>query len=294
MFVFLLWFKEASIGLIRNFWWNSVAFLMSLVCLVAFSISFVSGTTAEYFSSKLNQRLEIQVDIADGHMNYNEMKNQLMEDKRISEVKFISKEDAQNRMIEEMGNDAKVLDIFNGKNIFPAQFIVKVHKAENIEDVAKKIDGLDYSEKVLYGKEYIDKMLTVTEKVKKIGYYVTIGGSIFAVLLVMWVIRMNIEQRKDEIGIKQLIGSSSLTIRMPFILEALLLMGTSSIAAYYLFAKLYGEFVSYINQELPMSSLALLKVGTVQESLILPLFGLALAIGLFGSIFSTNKHLKRV
>lgn len=294
MFIFLLWFKEAFLGLVKNFWWNSVAFLMSLVCLLAFSLAFVSGNTAEYFSTKLNERLEIQVDIAEGYTVYNDYKNALLENSEVSEITFISKTEAEQRMIEEMGEDSTVLEIFNGENIFPAQFIVKVHDAKDIEVVAKKIEKLNFADNVLYGKEYIDTLLNITSKVKKAGYYVTIGGAVFVIFLVMWVIRMNIEQRKEEIGIKQLIGSSFFTIRMPFVLEALLLMGAASTATYYIFSSLYKEFVTYINQELPMSSLALIDISLVQDNLMAPLFGLALLLGLFGSVFATNRHLKRV
>lgn len=292
MFVFLLWIKEAFTGIIRNFWWNSVAVLMSLICLLFFSISYISGSTAEHFSERLNQRLEIQVDIADNNTNYSEIKEEVLEDNRISNIEFVSKDDAQRNMIKEMGKDSDVLKIFNGENIFPAQFIIKVKNPEDIESVANKLSKSPYFEKVLYGKEYIDKLLQITDKIKKVGYYITVAGAIFVVLLVVWVIRMNIEQRKDEISIKQLIGASSITIRMPFLIESLLLMWISGIAAYYIFSKLYTTFISYVTNELPMSSLTFLDVSTVQSQVTLPLFGLAGIIGLLGSIVATTKHLK--
>jgi len=292
MFVFLLWIKEAFTGIIRNFWWNSVAVLMSLICLLFFSISYISGNTAEHFSERLNQRLEIQVDISDNNTNYGEIKEEVLEDNRISNIEFVSKDDAQRNMIKEMGKDSDVLKIFNGENIFPAQFIIKVKNPEDIESVANNLSKSPYFEKVLYGKEYIDKLLQITGKLKKVGYYITIAGAVFVVLLVVWVIRMNIEQRKDEISIKQLIGASSMTIRMPFLIESLLLMWISSIAAYYIFLKLYTTFISYVTNELPMSSLTFLDVSTVQSQVTLPLFGLAGVIGLLGSIVATTKHLK--
>jgi cell division transport system permease protein len=294
MFVSLLWFKEAFVGLYRNIWWNAVAFLMSLVCLLAFSMAFVAGHTADYFSSKLNERLEIQVNIKDKFTNYDEIKNKLLQDERVNEVTFVSKDEAQKQMIKEMGKDATVLQIFNGQNIFPAEFIVKVKDANKIQSVSQDIQKMQFADKVLYGKEYIDKLLSITSKVKTFGYYATIGGSIFVVFLVMWVIRMNIEQRKKEISIKQLIGSGNFTIRMPFVLEAIMLMAVSSLATFYLFTNLYKQFTTYLNRELPISNLALIDVHTVQHSLMMPLFLLALALGIFGSVFATSKHLKRI
>lgn len=292
MFVFLLWIKEAFTGIMRNFWWNSVAVLMALICLLFFAISYISGNTAEQFSERLNQRLEIQVDIAGNNTEYSEIKKEILKDNRISSIEFISKDDAQRNMIKEMGKDSDVLKIFNGENIFPAQFVIKVKNPEDIESVANNLSKSSYFEKVLYGKEYIDKLLKITSKIKKVGYYVTIAGAIFVVLLVVWVIRMNIEQRKDEISIKQLIGASSITIRMPFLIESLLLMWISSLAAYYIFSKLYTTFISYITKELPMSSLTFLDISTVQSQIFLPLFGLAGIIGLLGSVVATTKHLK--
>jgi hypothetical protein len=38
----------------------------------------------------------------------------------------------------------------------------------------------------------------------------------------------------------------------------------------------------------------ILEVSQMQSNLIVPLFGTAAMLGIFGSVFATNKHLKRV
>lgn len=292
MFVFLLWFKEAAKGVLRNFWWNTVAFSLSLICLFAFAVFYSAGDNAEYFSEQLNDKLEITVNVNENVTNYSEIKERLSSDERVSQVEFVSKEQAQTKMETEMGEDTQVLEIFDGKTIMPAQFIVKLHNAEEIETLAKDIQNRIYSDRVLYGKEYIDTLLDVSAKFKEYGLYASLLGALFVITIVMFVIRMNIEQRKEEIKIKGLIGSSMFTIRMPFILEAIALMGASSVAVYFLFSNLYQKLNVFILEQLPM--VEILSLAEMQESLLIPLFGTAAILGIFGSVFATNKHLKRV
>lgn len=292
MFVFLLWFKEAAKGVLRNFWWNMVAFSLSLICLLAFAVFYAAGDNAEHFSKQLNDKLEITVNIKENVSNYSEINTQLSSDSRVSQVVFVSKDQAQKKMETEMGEDSQVLEIFEGKTIMPAQFIVKLHNAEEIETLAKDIQSRNYAEKVLYGKEYIDTLLNMSAKIKQYGLYASLAGALFVIIIVMLVIRMNIEQRKEEILIKGLIGSSMFTIRMPFILEAVALMGASSAAVYFLFSNLYQNLNIFIIKQLPM--VEILSPSEMQGNLVIPLFGTAAILGIFGSFFATNKQLKRV
>lgn len=291
MFVPLLWIKEALMGLFRNFWWNAVAFIMSFVCLVAFVISFSAGTNAEYFSTLLNERLEVQIDVKEEVSEYSLINERISNDQRVESITFVSKDEAMKKMKEEMGEDSTVLEIFE-ENIFPAQFIVKMKNAEDIESFAAELEKEAFTDRVIYGKTYIERLLNFTDKFKQGGFYITAIGSVFVIFLVMFIIRMNVEQRKDEIRIKQLFGSSTLTVRMPFVIEALFVMLLASISTYYSFGYLYGELGEFLQREIPYISI--IELIEMKENIVYPLFGLALGLGFFGSVLASNKHLKRI
>lgn len=293
MFVPLLWIKEALVGLFRNFWWNVSAFVLTFICLIGFSLSYVAGDNAEHLSSVINEKLTIQVDVKDNVTNYSEIQVSLLSDERVEKVEFISKDEAYQIMSKEMGEDSAVLEIFE-ENIFPAQFIVHLHSPEQVEAVAEVIEGQDFAGKVLFGKEYAETLLSFTDRFKTAGLYVTIGSALFVIFVVMLAIKMNIEQRKDEIKIKQLIGAGMLTIKMPFILETMILMVAASTAAYFGFVYVYEQAETYFREKLANQDLQLLDVVIVQEELLLPLFGLALILGFLGSVLSTNRKLKRL
>lgn len=290
MYVWLLWIKEAFVGLFRNFWWNSIAFGLSLVCLIAFLFSYSAGKNAEHFSTLLNERMEIQVDLKENVVNYEEIEKVLLSDTRVKEVNFVSKEEAIEIVRTEMGSDADVLDLFE-ENIFPARFIVSLNNVEEIALLANDIEKMGISERVLYGEQFLDRLLQITDNIKKLGFLATIIGSIFTIFLVMVAIRMNIEQRREEIRIKKLIGSGSLTIRMPFVLEALFLMMIASLSSFFLFSYLYIRIEEFISSQIPY--LTMLDDKIMLETLTLPLFGLALTIGFFGSFISTNRNVKK-
>jgi len=279
--IVMLWLGDTLKGLIRNFWGNITAVLLTIACLTLFSLSFVAGLNAKNFANVLNDKIEISVDLKSSVTDYQKTKRQLAEIYEVAEVRYVSKDEAFKTMEKDMGDNAEVLHAL-GENPFPARFIVKVKDPKNIEDVVKKIEKMDIADKMQYGKEYVQDLIAFTKTVQKVGYLVTIAAAIFTIYIVANVMKYNIDKRKDELRIKRLTGAGMLTIRLPFILEALILTACSSLIVYQLFSWGYGKIEMMIRKTIMYAPL-LSKVDVLHE-LFYPLIGITLAIGFIGSI----------
>ena len=115
-----------------------------------------------------------------------------------------------------------------------------------------------------------------------------------AFFLISNTITMGISIRQEEIGIMKLIGATDFFVRVPFVIEGILL-GTIGAAlpmgALYM---IYEKAVEYVISKFNILGgfLQFLDVWEVFR-LLLPIgVGLGIGIGLIGSIVSLRKHLK--
>jgi len=290
MFIIWLWLKEAFVGLFRNLWWSMMAIFLSISCFLFFSISYIASLNAEHFAGLLTEKVEIKMILLDNVKDQKDIEKRLLQLKQVKDVTYVSKNDAFSEMKQDMGENSEVLDVLD-RNPFPASFIVKLKNPEQVQEVANIIETWKVTESIHYGEEYVENLLQASRFVKNIAIVVTIFAALFAVSTVIITIRSNIMQRKNEIRVKQLVGAGNFTIRFPFVLEALFLTVGSSVIVYYLFAYGYEKMVYFIQGAIPYAPF--LAANEVLHTMLFPLLGIAVAIGIIGSMFSTKRFLKK-
>lgn len=291
MYVFILWFKEAFQGLIKNFFWNIVVVFLSFLSLSAFIVTVISSSNLNSLTNNLNERLEIQVNIKEDYKDYNKYKYEIESLPYVREVTFVSADEALERFKKEVGEDYSVLEIFDGSNPLNAEFIVKVTDTNYIENVAKNIENMSFASEIFYGKEYIERILDVTKYINKISLIVTNIATFFVLVILFFTIKMNIEKRKEEMRIKYLIGSSFLTVRMPFFIETLFLTGFGGVASYYFVKWLYDKMLEFVGNGLPYFDLVEFELldTNILKSLIIYIF----ALSLFANLLISNKKINK-
>jgi len=288
--IVILWISETFTGLIRNMWGNATAVLLTVACLTLFSVSYVVGLNATYFSKTLDNKIEIRVDIKDDVTTYKKYEKKILNLKGVSDIQFVSKETAYKKMEKEMADNAEVLHAV-GENPFQAQFIVRVDNPSQIDGIVTQIKALHIHEDVQYGKEYVEKLISFTKTIQRIGYAVTVLAGIFTIYIVTNVIKYNIDKRQDELKIKHLTGAGMLTIRLPFILEALVITLFAGVCVYELFVWGYGKVEEIIRDMITYAPL-LPKEGVLND-LFFPLLIISLGIGLLGSFISTQRFIAK-
>lgn len=290
MFVGWLWLKEAFLGLMRNKRWNLTAIFITTSCLFLFSTSFAVGLNAKHFAKSFDQKIEIRIDLKESAKDYSRIQRSLEEMPNVKSVEFVSKSEGLKSFKKELGKDADMLDEL-GKNPLAARFVVKVKDTSHIQQTVDAINKMKIAESVQYGKNFVEKILVSAKAISKFGYICTAVGAIITIIVVFSSIQNNIYQRKNEIRIKQLIGAGYLTIRIPFILEALILMCVSSGIVYLTFYYGFAKLMEKIHSSIPFFTF--LDPNTVLQQLWIPLGGLALVVGFVGSALSTYRNINK-
>lgn len=289
----LLWVREAFVGFFRNFGWNIAALFLAIFCLLGFSVSFVAGENAKFFAEELGDKLEIQVELAENveKSEHVGIKERMLGLSQVKEVRYVSEEETFEKVKVDMGDDADILEVLD-TNPFPAKFIIKLHEPDQVENVVQQVETWGISTNIQYGEGYIERLLNITEMISKVGYLITAIVALATIYIVSSVIKFNVDQRKEEIKIKQLTGTGMFTIRFPFVLEAMMITGISSIIVYASFYFGYESAMDYLKEMIPY--IPIVDPAYIVDSIMRWLLALALSIGLIGSLMSTSRNLKKI
>lgn len=115
-----------------------------------------------------------------------------------------------------------------------------------------------------------------------------------AFFLINNTITMGISIRQEEIGIMKLIGATDFFVRVPFIIEGILLGTIGAALPMGILYMIYEKAVEYVITRFNILGgfLQFLDVWEVFRFLLPVGVGLGIGIGLIGSIVSLRKHLK--
>ena len=200
----------------------------------------------------------------------------------VNNVVFIGKEEAAELFIKETGEDfRKILDY----NPLPASFAV-TFKENYVEPdslnkmipLFSKIKGVD---DVVFKQEYVKKLLTYLSTFKKYLFIITGILFLISVYIVYSTVKLVTEMRMEEIETMKLVGAKLATIKIPIILNGMIIGLIASIISIIIFFLYITYIDKYIN---------LLKIFNLRnEYYIAGVLLLGPFIGFIVSVFSLKK-----
>lgn len=147
----------------------------------------------------------------------------------ISEVKYTSKEQAFENQHDKLG---ELLDGYENEDIFPASYHIKIKDLSLMKENAKTLSELS-------GVYKVDAPTDVAQVMVKTEKTITVSASVvvIALLIVSFVIIMNtikitVFSRRREINIMKYVGATNSFIRMPFLVEGMILGAVSATVAF--------------------------------------------------------------
>lgn len=215
----------------------------------------------------------------------------------VVECKYTSAAEAWEKVKEDyFGELSYLAEGFEGDNPMAnsASFEIRLESVEEQPAFVEWLKGLTGIRTVNYSKIAIESFSSLNN----ILTYVIVGmlGILLgvSVFLIANTISLSINVRKEEIRIMKLIGATNFFVRLPFVIEGILIgllgAGIPLVAVYYL----YESCVAYVLEKFYVLSgvLTFLPIETVFTVLIPVALILGGGIGLFGSAFSVRKHLR--
>ncbi|MCI9110830.1 MAG: ABC transporter permease [Bacilli bacterium] len=287
--------RDAFKGVFRNFSLSLASISCITITLIVVAVSIILSYNVENFTNLVEKDVTI-VAFLDNNLNdekIDEVKDQISVINNVDKYEFISKADITKDMMESSDVFESIMKNWSeAENPIQNTFQIKVTDIQDIDKVAKEVKQIEGVTLVKYGEGMVEQLVSVFDIIHKVCVISVIALILVTAFLISNTIKITINSRQREISIMRLIGASNLNIRIPFIIEGLILGALGSIIP--IIATIYGYNAMYssFNGQLFSPFIKLIPPTPFVYTISLILLGIGILVGMFGSWRAVRKHLK--
>ncbi|HSH35954.1 cell division protein FtsX [Schnuerera sp.] len=204
----------------------------------------------------------------------------------VERVTLVSEEQSYNRMVDILGNEANILELFD-ENPFTSFIEVQIHieKADSILDRMENINGIDY---IRDNKRVIDRLQDIVIILKVLGVLVLLAVGVSTLIVISHIIRQGIYNNREQINTLELLGAPEFFIGFPFLLEGLFLTVVGGGIASLLFRWTLKYGYGQMQSALPFIPFP--PGQSLSTNVIILIVGMSVILGIVGSLFGLSKH----
>ncbi len=288
-------FRDAFKGVFRNFSLSLASISCITITLIVVAISIILSYNVTNFTELVEKDVTI-VAFIDNELTedeINNIKDEISTINHVEKYEFTSKEDITTDMRESSDVfDSVMKNWSDEENPIQNTYQVKVDDINYIEGVAKKIEKIDGITLVKYGEGIVEQLISTFSLVHTISLGAVVALVLVTAFLISNTIKITISSRQREISIMRLIGASNLNIRIPFIIEGLLLGALGSVIPIIITIYGYETLYSSFNGQLFSPFIKLIPPTPFVYLTSLVLLTIGIVVGMFGSWRAVRKHLK--
>lgn len=287
--------RDALKGVFRNFSLSFASISCITITLIVVAISMILSENVNNFTVLVEKDVTI---IAFLDNNIDEKKTEEIKDK-ISTIDNVEKYEYRSKkdITKDMRDSSEVFDSImknwgDEENPIQNTYQVKVediNKIKKTADEIKKIDGVTI---VKYGEGMVEQLISTFDFIQKICIGAVVALILVTAFLITNTIKITINSRQREIGIMRLIGASNLKIRVPFIIEGLILGILGSIIPIIITVYGYNTLYRHFGGHLFSDFIKLISPAPFVYTTSLVLLLIGILVGMFGSWRAVRKYLK--
>lgn len=270
-----------------------------LSCLIIVGVCGLLALNINSFAKFLGDQNEVVVFLYDdaSQEQVDGVANFIKSNNNIASYDYISKEDALNEQMGYLGEYGDLLESYRGENNpLPASFRCKVKDLNLIQSTSDQLAALEGVELISTPTELVGVLITI----KNATYY---GGiSILAILVFVSIvviantIRLTVFARRKEINIMKFVGATNSFIRLPFIVEGVIIGTIAALTTFLILSGGYYYLIQYIETSatgwIATVSDALIPYQVIWPYMLAVFLGFGWFIGTVGSAISMRRHLK--
>lgn len=288
-------FQDAGKSVFRNFSLSLASISCITITLLIVSISLVLSYNVNNITKIMKSDFTVVVFLDNNTTNdsLEVIKTSVGSLSNVEEYTYQSKKQIADNM-------KKSSDVFNtiigswkeNENPLQDTLLIKVKDVEIIKETASELKKISGVSLVRYGEGIVENLLSVFDVVEKGLIVVVISLVLVTAFLISNTIKITIFSRRKEIEIMRLVGASNINIKLPFIIEGLILGILGSLAPIIIVIYGYTTLYSYFNGKLFSSFFQLVAPEPFVYAVASLLILIGAIVGMFGSYRAVKKHLK--
>jgi cell division transport system permease protein len=284
----------------RNTWTNrmmsvaSICVLMS--CLVLIGCASMIFLNIDSLLSRIEEENVVMVYIEDdtADEDITAMGTAIEAIENVKEVEFIAKEDAWAEQLATMKEAQREFFTEISSDIpLPDAYKVTVKDLSQFDGTINEIRQMNHIETIRENKDLAKKLVTIRHGIEVISIIIIAVLLAISVFIISNTIKLTVYSRKLEIQIMKSVGATNSFVRLPFVVEGMILGVVSGVISLGLVWGFYEFAVTQFSELLQSLGLEALKF----QGYALPMLGIFVAIGIVtgvgGALISMGRYLNK-
>ncbi len=287
----------------KNIWRNKLFSLASLAtmsaCIFMFGIFFCLVQNFQHIVREIEEGVAVTVMFQEGtpEKEILEIGEELTQRSEIADVVYVSAQTAWDSYKEVYFKDnPELADAFVNDNPLAncANLEIYMKDISQQENLVDYISSIDCVRRINKSDVVADMLSGFNRLISYVSVAIIALLLAVAVFLISNTVAIGIEVRKEEISIMRLIGAKNAFIKAPFLIEGIVIGLIGAAIPLGILYYLYNFLILYIADKFDMltSVMKFLNVNELFRILLPTGLALGVGIGLFGSFFTVQRHLK--
>lgn len=283
--------REAFQSISRNRLLSIATVSTVAICILILGMAVLTTLNAGKFIDSLESDVEIvaYLDNSLKQAEISDIKLEIQAIPQVASVKYVSKDEALQRLQKKFGKSEYSLKDTLSKNPLPATYEIKTRDPHDVPALATRVGKVEGVYKVNYGQEVVERLFKVTRWVRSLGITIVVLLAFGAVFLIATSIRLAIFSRRKQIYLMKLIGATDWFVRWPFFIEGIAIGLLGSLVAIGILALGYSSLLSNMDKALFFIPLVTSEAVLLRTYLALVITGALL--GVLGTWISLNRFL---
>ena len=289
---FKYYLKNASSSFVRNGIMTVASFITVTCCLFLFGVFLLFTLNMNSISKQIEAQCELvaRIDIdADANMQQS-VYNKVLGLKNVADAELETKDQAFNNFKEELGADSDVLDGLEGKNFLRSSIKITLEDIRKSDETIQLLNNINGIAEVENHQEIVDDVVKFTSTVKHGSVGAMLVLLLIAVFIIQNTIKLSVYAREKEIHIMKFVGATDHFIRMPFVIEGIMIGSLGFIVSFVIISLGYNAAISSIASLINLFDFVPLQKCIIPLAVSMATFGVMM--GAAGSGLSLKRYLK--
>ncbi len=286
-------FSEAKKNVTRNGLMSIASLFTIACCLMILGLFAVISVNVNSITAQIKDQCEIQLYINEEtpEERVQAIGSEIKAVPNVKEVTLFTKEELLEYAKEDMFAENKdLLEGFDEDNPFSDSYKIVLTDIEATEATVNALSNIADVSRVVNKQDIVNLVLSISGMVKKVSVAIMLVLLLVAIVIISNTVKLTVFNRRKEINIMKYIGATDRFIRVPFVLEGLIIGFLGAVLAFLVVFWGYFALLWKINS-INFTVFTLVGVGNIAPFIAVLFVVFGSLIGVVGSAISMRKYL---
>lgn len=278
---------------VKNIWHNrmmsfaSIGVLVSCLLLTGAAVLFSANLTYAMEGIQDENVVTVYLKQEVGQLEAVALAPELEEIPNIKSVEFVSQDEALEQYTEILG------PLFEGlkeDNFLPNAYRITMEDLALYDETVAQVKEIPQVDTMSDRSDAASKLTNLNNIVGTMGFWILVILSIVSLFIISNTIRVTMYSRRLEITIMKSVGATNWFVRVPFIVEGVVIGIISASISILVLKLVYDSIMSAIQQIIPFNTI---PFGALTGPVVAGFFLAGIVFGALGGMISISRYLKK-